>query len=642
MTTPHFRTLVAATLIALLVTTSATAKETKSPVGRKVENFTLKDYRGKEHSLADYGDSKVIAIAILGTECPLVKLYAPRLKALAEEYSKKGVAFLAINANRQDSITEIAAYARRHELTFPILKDLGNRVADQLGAVRTPEVFLLDAKRYVRYHGRIDDQYGVGYIRENVSRRDLKIALDELLAGKKVSEPKTTAVGCYIGRIRKPDANATVTYSNQIARLIQKRCVECHREGEIAPFSLTKYEEVVGWAETIEEVMYDRRMPPWHADPKYSKFSNDRHVSSEELALISKWVAAGAPEGDTKDLPKPRTFVKGWQLPRKPDRVISMSDTHFTVPAEGVVRYQYMSCDPKFTEDKWVTAAQIVPGNREVVHHVLVFIRPPGGGRSPELGEFLVPYVPGIQAAAYPAGMAKRIPAGSKLGFQLHYTPIGSKQKDLTKVALVFGDPKTITHEIITTKAGTHRFDIPPHANNYEVTAKSNPSPVDVLLLGMMPHMHLRGKSFKYEAIFPDGRQPTLLDVPRYDFNWQTFYRLAKPLPLPAGTKMFCTAHFDNSAENLSNPDPTKTIRWGDQTWNEMMLGYFDIAVPRTPGKPKGNPRVQQLMRQFDKNRDGIITAAEVPAKLKPTFRLLDADKNGKLTVAELTKGLGG
>jgi len=245
---------------------AASAAESSSPLGRKVENFTLRDFRGKLHSLDEAGDKKLVVIAFLGCDCPLARLYAPRLEKLAQEYEPKGVTFLGINANSQDSLTELGAYVQSHGLTFPVLKDAGNAVADQVGAIRTPEVFVLDQDRIIRYRGRIDDQYLVGRQRPTATQEDLKAALEELLAGKPVSTAETAAVGCHIGRVPKREPHGDVTYSNQISRLIQQRCVECHREGEIAPFPLSSYEEVVGWGETIREVVDQGRMPPWFAN----------------------------------------------------------------------------------------------------------------------------------------------------------------------------------------------------------------------------------------------------------------------------------------------------------------------------------------------------------------------------------------
>ncbi len=625
-------------------------------VGLKLESFSLQDYRGREWSQADFSDKKILVVAFLGTECPLVKLYSPRLQQLADKFDSDGVAFVGVNANRHDSVTEIAAHARRHGVKFPILKDVGNRLADKLHAARTPEVFVLDESRVVRYFGRIDDQYGVGYIRDEPKRNDLETAIRELVAGKKVSLAETESVGCHIGRIKEPKANSQVTYSNQIARIFQRRCVECHREGEIAPFELTEYDEVVGWAEMVGEVVDEGRMPPWHADAKHGKFVNDRHLTADEKSQILQWVRDGAPEGDPSQLPKPQTYVTGWQLPKKPDLVLNCSPEPFRVQAEGDVRYQYFKVDPKLTEDKWIQAAELKPGNRAVVHHILAFSRTPGtrdrsGGGA---NGFLVAYVPGMRAAEYPAGMAKKIPAGSELIFQMHYTPVGTEQFDQSQLGIVFADPKSLKHEVITTSAVGRRLSIPPHAANHEISASSARAQSDVMLLGMMPHMHLRGKAFRYDAVFPSGKRETLLNIPQYDFNWQTSYRLVEPLAFPSGSRMECVAHFDNSEDNLNNPDPTITVRWGEQTWNEMMIGYFDIAIPFTPEaagdgtKPAGNRppkpgdqlRAKLILKRFDSSKNGTIEKSEVPQRLQRLFKRIDANSDDKLTEAELIKAI--
>lgn len=624
------------------------AAERPSRIGRKVADFTLNDYRGKSHSLSGVADQPIVVLAFLGTECPLAKLYAPRLVALELDYRDRGVAFIGINANCHDSITEVAAHARRHGIGFPVLKDLGNRVADKIGAERTPEVFLLDRNRSIRYHGRIDDQYGVGYIRDKVGSQDLKNAIEDLLAGRAVKTPRTSAEGCFIGRIRTPRPDAPVTYSKQIARLLQRRCVECHREGQIAPFALTDYDEVVGWAETIDEVVSQRRMPPWHADPRHGRFANDRHLNDAERQLVHRWVADGAPEGNPADLPEPVKFTIGWQLPRKPDVVIPMADKPFSVPAEGTVRYKYFTVDPKFREDRWVQLAELQPGNRAVVHHILVFVRAPKGSRhggwTGGPGAFLASYVPGARLHSFPDGMAKFIPAGSSLIFQVHYTPIGTRQEDTSRLGLVYARGDEVTHVVMTQQALKRRgLVIPPGAGNSRHEATSPTSPLEVQLLRMMPHMHLRGKAFRYEARFPDGRTRTLLDIPHYDFNWQTAYRLEKPLALPPGTRIHCVAHFDNSEVNLANPDPTATVRWGDQTWNEMMIGYFDVGVPLKPGqasrkKSAATPAGIALIKRYDANKDGKLTRNEVPRRLRAVFDRLDVNKDRVLTVEELAR----
>jgi peroxiredoxin len=551
-----------------------------SPINRRIENFSLRDYRGKVRSLEEFAEAKLVVVAFLGTECPLAKLYAPRLQELSEQFAKQGVTFIGIDANRQDSITELAAYARMHGLQFPVLKDAGNVVADAFGALRTPEVFVLDGQRTVRYWGRIDDQYGLGassgYARMKAQRRDLAQALDELLAGGDVSTPLTEVKGCIIGRVPKIDAHGEVTYSNQIARILQDRCVSCHRPGEIAPFPLMQYDEVVGWADTMREVINEGRMPPWFANPAHGTFANDARLSDEQKKLFFTWVDNGCPEGDRADLPEPRQWVTGWQI-SKPDQVIYMREEPYTVPAEGVVEYQYFTADPGWTEDKWVHAAEARPDNRAVVHHIITSIIPPAGdgdGSARGRGGLLAGYAPGGGVRVNPPGVATFVPAGSKLRFQMHYTPNGSAQKDRSYIGVVFADPKTVHKRIRGGTPANHSFAIPPGDPHYKVTSEHY-FDEDAQLIWLAPHMHLRGSAFRYEAAYPDGKREILLDVPRYDFNWQIRYLLAEPKVLPAGTTMHCTAFFDNSPENLANPDPTATVRWGDQTWEEMMIGWF-------------------------------------------------------------------
>ncbi|MGD9723992.1 MAG: redoxin domain-containing protein [Pirellulales bacterium] len=567
------------TVVAMVLSCPLASAADESPIGRKIDNFSLRDYRGKLRSLDEFGSAKLVVVAFVGAECPLARLYAPRLQELQQQFADQQVAFVGVDANRQDSITEVAAYARQHGIEFPLLVDAGNQVADVFGAERTPEVFVLDSERKVRYHGRIDDQYGQGassgYARPKVNARDLAQALTELLAGKEVSVPLTEAKGCIIGRVPKVDAHGEVTYCNQIARLLQDRCVSCHRPGEIAPFPLEQYDEVVGWADMMREVIGEGRMPPWFADPAHGKFANDARLTDDQKKLFNTWVDNGCPQGDRADLPEPRQWVTGWQIP-EPDQVIYMSDEPYTVPAEGVVEYQYFTVDPGWTEDKWVQAAEARPDNRAVVHHIITSIVPPGEGDGfgRSRGGLLGGYAPGGGVRVSPPGVATFVPAGSKLRFQMHYTPNGSVQKDRSLMGVVFADPKTVHKRMRGGTPMNHAFAIPPGDPHYQVTSEHK-FDEDMDLVWLAPHMHLRGSAFRYEAAYPDGQREILLDVPKYDFNWQIRYLLAEPKRMPAGTTIHCTAHFDNSAENLANPDPTATVTWGDQTWEEMMIGWF-------------------------------------------------------------------
>lgn len=574
-------------LAAAVLANIAAAGESVSTIGKRIEDFQLRDYRGKEVRLGEFRSAKAIVVAFVGAECPLVKLYAPRLEELSKEYGPKGVAFLGINSNVQDNNTEIAAFARSHGVTFPILKDPGNAIADRFGAVRTPEAFVLDAEGIVRYHGRIDDQYGVGYQKPSAQRRDLAAALDAVLAGQPVASPRTDAVGCFIGRVQRADPSGEITYSNQIARILQARCIRCHRAGEIAPFPLTSYDEVVGWSETIREVIDESRMPPWGANPAHGSFRNDARMSDDEKRMVREWVAHGSPEGNPEDLPPPVVFEDGWNIP-KPDQVFYASEKPIPVPAEGVVDYMYLTVDPKFTEDKWIRACEVRPGNRAVLHHVIVFVRRPDASGLPLDQELIGGYAPGMPPVmGYPRAAAM-VPKGSKFIFQMHYTPNGTAQEDHTTFGVVFADPKEVKTRIKAGMAANFGLKIPPHASNHEVGSRYT-FRQESLLYSLTPHMHLRGKSFRYELFYPDGKKEILLDVPRFDFNWQIRYELAEPKTIPKGSKLVCTAHFDNSEANLANPDPTKEVRFGEQTWEEMMIGWFAAGTPVGDGKKPRN-----------------------------------------------------
>jgi peroxiredoxin len=548
-------------------------------VGQKIKDFELRDHLGTPHKLSEWSDKKALVIVFLGTECPLARLYGPRLAELAARYEPRGIAFVGINSNQQDSLADIAHYVRQHQIAFRMLKDPGNAVADQFGAERTPEAFVLDSKRIVRYHGRIDDQYGVGYSRAKPTRSDVARALDELLAGKEVSVRSQKPVGCFIGRVQRPKPVGDITYSEHIAAVLNRHCVRCHRPGEIAPFSLTSYDDAASWGETIREVIADRRMPPWHASPKHGEFWNDARLPAREKELIDTWVQNGCPQGNADKTPPLPKYTEGWQIPQ-PDVVYKMPEP-FEVPAQGVVEYQHFTIDPGFTEDRWIQAAEARPGNRSVTHHLIAFFHPPGSDKIEPIEPLynsLAGFAPGMPPAIYPTGICRRIPAGSKLVIQAHYTPNGSAQTDQSEIGLVFADPKTVKKEFLVAAGLNYQFLIPPLAKAHRIEA-THRFEQDSLLYSLTPHMHLRGKAFQFEAVFPDGREEILLDVPRYDFNWQNTYALREPKRMPEGTEIRCRATYDNSAENLVNPNPAAVVMWGDQTWEEMMVGTMGVSL---------------------------------------------------------------
>jgi hypothetical protein len=342
------------------------------------------------------------------------------------------------------------------------------------------------------------------------------------------------------------------------------------------------------------EVIDDGRMPPWHADPKHGDFLNEARMTDEEKELFRRWVSDGAPQGDLADLPPARDFSEEWTIP-EPRTVFRMPEP-YEVPATGTVEYQYFYFDPKFTEDKWVYSAEARPGNREVVHHLIMFYLPPEKETfDPEdpLFNAVAAFAPGMPAIVGDQRFATRIPAGSKLIFQVHYTPNGTATTDQSEAAVSFADPANVANEVRITAGYNFQFLIPPGAPDYKITQQLRIAQ-DSLVFSLTPHMHYRGKSFKFTARYPEGGEEVLLDVPRYDFNWQNIYLLRQPKRLPEGTIVDMEAHYDNSADNPLNPDPTQGVHWGDQTWDEMMLGSLVVSAAEQDLR-LGPPRVAPI-----------------------------------------------
>lgn len=617
--------------------------------------FSLRDIDGESVELKPSEDQRITVICFLGAECPVARLYGSRLQQLAEEFKEKNVRFIGVGSNHQDSADDLREYAESTKIQFPIVKDFQNLVADQYGAKRTPEVFVLDNKVQIQYRGRIDNEFQPGVTRSDVSQKYLRQALTELLADRPVSLPSTEPVGCLIGRVKTTEVTTEITYASEVTRILRKHCVECHQAGEIGPFALTDYDEVVGWGEMMLEVIADGRMPPWNADPEFGHFSNARRMPDTDRGVLREWVQGGMPFGEADELPSPLPQADHtWQLARKPDVVLPMGKQEFHVAADEIVEYQYYVVDPGFDEDKWVVGAQVLPGNRAVLHHCIVFIRPPDGTDFSGIG-WLTAYVPGQRTLDYPPGYARKIPAGSTLVFQMHYTPTGTPEADLTQLGLIFGQDEDITHELLTIAAINDQFEIPPRASNFAVRAHRGNLPKNGELLAVAPHMHVRGKSFDLFAE-RNGERSKLLSIPKYDFNWQHVYAFAEPLPLKDIDRLSFEAHFDNSKGNPANPDPSLYVTWGDQTFEEMAIGFFEVAVPRhsQPQKTvaRSQPRnvsdetkasaekyAREYIRKFDLNGDGVVVRDELPESIgRFGFRKLDENSDGKLTLEDISR----
>ncbi len=537
----------------------------------------LTDPAGRTVRLSDWGEDRLLAVVFLGVDCPLARLYAPELKRLHEEFAGRGVGFLAVFANAHEPREQVAEFAA--QIKFPAVCDPSQQLADELAATRTPEVVLLDARRDVIYRGRIDDQYGVGvHVRDRPTRRDLRAAIDEALGGAPISVPRTELAGCVISRAITPhaDAESAVTYSQHIAPIFDAHCVGCHREGEVGPMPLTSYEDAFAWRATIREVLDSRRMPPWGA--RGGHFANDPSLSKDERKLVFGWLDGGAPEGDPAVRPPLPRFANGWSI----NPTVEFIAPRFEVPAEGVLDYQEFVIDPGFAEDAWVRAVEIRPGNRAVVHHATLLMKPkdaaPGMFYYDEMFDaYLALYVPGNTSTRLPPGTAKRIPAGWNLVLSVHYVPNGSPQTDQSWIALELCEEPEVQ---IATRMVSHPVELAP--GEVKTAVAESTLDADYLLIALYPHMHLRGRSMRMEAIPLGGAAETLLDVPDYDFEWQHRYVLAQPRVLAAGTVLRCTAIYDNSAANRRNPDPSAHVKYGPATTDEMFFGAFELGRPVT------------------------------------------------------------
>ncbi len=391
---------------------------------------------------------------------------------------------------------------------------------------------------------------------------------------------------------------AATTFNRDVLPILQNRCQECHRPGQIAPMPFVTFQQTRPWAKAILEAVVSRKMPPWFADPAFGDFSNNSALSKSEIDTISNWVHGGAPKGDATEIAPARIFTSDWNI-GKPDRVLEMHKP-VAVPASGTIEYQYIILPGGFTQDTWVQKVEVRPGNPALVHHAVIYTREPGSawlqGRprgvpfalpaspaerpDPALfttSDILLVYTPGNSYGEWPAGMAKLVRAGSDIVIQFHYTANGRAQTDRTRVGLIFASapPRQL---VLTLQMGNDKFVIPPGDPNYRVQIAGT-LPNEALLISLFPHMHLRGKSFEYSLPAENGRLRILLKIDHYDFRWQLNYKLRQPRLLPAGTRLLFTAHFDNSANNPLNPDPSAEVRFGEQSWQEMMIGFFDVAV---------------------------------------------------------------
>jgi hypothetical protein len=582
---------VCAVHIASLATSAIASSPAKRvEVGEKLASCTFTDLRYLPRSLDDFVSKndpvpiRAFVLVFTNTTCPLVQRYLPRLKQLDADFRKRGVQFVAIDVGGEDSMLEIATQAVEHDMPFPFVKDFDGSCVAACGLDRTATAVLIDADRKIRYRGRIDSRYRLSGSSPGVPKEELRDAIESLLAGEKIVVAETVVDGCLITKLVPPKSVGDVSYAKQIAPILDRNCKACHQPGTAAPFSFDDLDAVASNAAMIAEVVDQRRMPPWYASPGVGKFMNDRTMSSADRKLLVAWARAGAPHDDVGTTPTNVESVtsqeashaagiwasKTWQI-GEPDYVLETPLT-YDVPADGYVDYKYAVLPTLFLRDTYVEAVEIQPSNPRVVHHANLGFMPLGtDGKNAKL---ITGYVPGVGPMLLEHNVASKIPAGSAIGLQIHLVTTGKPEK--TKLRVGFRFPRyEIDKELHYLQLSNQEFAIPPYAAHYPVS-RTKTLRDDVTLYGFFAHMHVRGQDATFRAYPPDRDPVTLLMIPNYSFDWQMPYHLPYgAVKFPANTKFECLAHFDNTSFNPYNPDPSATVRDGQQTYQEMMYGYM-------------------------------------------------------------------
>jgi hypothetical protein len=587
--------------------------------------LTILDTDGVAHALRPNHDRAAMVVVFLGTECPIANGYVPELNrqftALVDADSH--VAYFGVISDHSVTRAAAARHAAQFKIRFPVLFDASGELADALKPTHLPEAFVIDRDGRLAYRGRIDDLYAdLGKKRTEASRHNLADAIAAVLDGQPVATPRTEPVGCFYEPVRAKNALTEVTYTRDIAPIMQAHCVQCHRENEIAPFPLVSYSDASKRARQLVRVTQSRFMPPWKPEPGFGHFLNERRLTERECALLAEWAKAGAPEGDPDNLPPPPKFVEGWQL-GEPDLVVKMGEA-FEVPAGGRDVFRNFVIPVQLTEDKLVSVAEFRPGNRRVVHHALFYLDRSGTARKKDAadpglgygsfgGPGFIPsgsiggWAPGGVPQPLRDGMGRRLQKGSDLVLQIHYHPSGKVEFDQSAIGIHFVKqqsqkdifPVTITDRRLYLPAGAERRTM---SGSYTL-------PLDTTLVVVIPHMHLLGREAKATATLPGGTVEPLVWIKDWDFNWQDQYHLARPRKFPKGTRFDYEAVYDNSDRNPLNPNsPPQEVTWGEETTDEMFLCFFLVTTDRPedqlplmldnlralgprlkrPGKPRG------------------------------------------------------
>lgn len=611
----------------------------------RIDNFMLLDQHGDAHNLYYHKDKSAIVIMIQGNGCPIVRNALTDYKALRDTYADQGAHFFMLNANLQDLRSAILAEAEKFAIDMPILHDETQLIGESLNLIRTAEVLVINPKNWeIVYRGPINDRQVYERQKAEASNHYAADAIANVLRGEQIDVARRDTLGCLINFAQRNDDHEQISYTDTISPILQEKCVVCHTEGGLGPWAMSSYEMVRGFAPMIREVVRTKRMPPWHADPHIGAWRNDKSLSIEQAQTLVHWIEAGAPRGDGEDPLKDLSIAQvEWPL-GEPDLILEIPE--YTVPASGVVNYKFPRIANPLDQGVWVRAATVIPGNREVVHHILAGSTDAGTTQAKRdsgvFDNYLIGYAPGSESNLFPKDTGVYIAPGGEFTFQLHYTPIGREIVDRSRIGLYFHDqqPGNFYRQTVVIDP---TIKIPPNtAKHSEVAYYAFNKPA--LLHDLLPHSHYRGVASKFELITPDGSRETILSVPNYDFNWQRSYTFLEPKRIAAGSKLVHTTWYDNSAANPGNPDPNRTVPWGLQSWDEMLYGAFSYTlVDETSEAPildKELADTTQMMGFMDENMDGKLSWRELPRFLKKRlvqgFKMVDTNADGGLDIQEL------
>jgi hypothetical protein len=613
-----------------------------------VDNFMLVDAQHMEaHDLYRMADDKAIVLISTGVGCPIARAMTPAIKALRDKFAAQGVEVMLIDSNLQDSRDAIVAEAKDYGIDVPILMDTNQLVGEALGVTRTAEVFVVNPKTWqVVYHGPINDAADYG-VQKAATHEFATDAIGAFLAGKPVMAATQPSKGCLVDFPERAKKQAQLTYVKDVAPILEKKCVACHEEGGIGPFAMTNYQMVKGFAPMIREVVRTDRMPPYNADPHIGKFSDDKSLTPTEIKTLVHWVEAGSPRGEGKDpLGAQKHVAPEWPL-GKPDLVLDIPA--YKIPASGVVDYQHPYVANPETEGKWLRASTVKVESRQGVHHVLTgylkdIPKPGQPAFEDKWGVSVGGYAVGAESEIAPKNVGSYLPPGGAIGFQTHYTPFGKEVTDHTQIALYFYKPSekpalVMRNSVIVNNA----IELPPNDGHHLETTYLT-VPHDMLLYSAFPHAHYRGASSDLWIRYPDGKEKELLSLPRYDFSWQRWYTFAEPIKVPAGSKLVAHFIYDNSKRNPNNPDPSKKVVWGDQSWEEMFYTALRYRwTDETSAKMVNYDHdldEDRMLGMLDSNIDGKIQKTELKGQLGQMmlkyWDMLDTNHDGALDKTEL------